>query len=635
MSWIRNLVQTYDKCKDIVGISDEDQSTMLLPLSHLLTGLDIVVHLHEDGSFHRAEKLQTSSERKTIICIPCSEESESRSGKSVIDFPHPLFDQIKFLMTDKYLENLKKWLHYLQDESKFSIAYRAIHAVYQYMMNKNLLEDLKTVFNDDLKDNLFVAFAVNLDGSLENRLWRMRELWEAWSNYYIKEKVGEEAKESICYVTGAEKYYTEKHPKRINRFVGNAKLISSNDTENFTFRGRFEESSHAVTVSYEASQKAHQTLRWLIAKPSSYRCGSQAIIAWAIDDKTDVPDFYKDTYSIYNSFFETDEEKLSRVEGYIFVDYADKMKKALHGYNTTDKLMKHKRKIALMSTDASTRGRLAVTYYREIAESEYEERIIEWHNTCKWYQLFEKKKGYYIGAPSFKRIAKAVLGKPRSQKDEAYEKLEKNLNEQMLHCMFDGQKIPIPFVVSSVHRVSNPLAFEKSGEKKDYEPWREWETMLCTACALIRKYFYDYRKEEYKMELETSRNDRDYLYGRLLAIADKIESHARFKRGKESNDLGATNALRYMSAFSQHPFRTWNLLFTQQLNPYIQQLGGADGYLNMIGNIKEMFRPGDFESDAALDGRYLLGFFAQRQYFMKKKNKDNEGGEANESNKQN
>ena len=135
------------------------------------------------------------------------------------------------------------------------------------------------------------------------------------------------------------------------------------------------------------------------------------------------------------------------------------------------------------------------------------------------------------------------------------------------------------------------------------------------------------------MELETERRDRDYLYGRLLAVADKIESSARYKRDKSKTDDRATNAIRYMTAFSQHPFRTWNMLFTQQLNPYIQQLNGAGWYLNLIGDIKLLFEDSvEYESNNPLDGRYLLGFFAQRQE-LRKDQKNNNGGKDSELNK--
>ena len=127
----------------------------------------------------------------------------------------------------------------------------------------------------------------------------------------------------------------------------------------------------------------------------------------------------------------------------------------------------------------------------------------------------------------------------------------------------------------------------------------------------------------YNVELETNRSDRGYLYGRLLAVADDIESYARYKQGKTKDEVSATNAIRYMTAFAQNPFRTWNILFTQQLNPYIQQLDGAGWYMGLIGEIMLLFKPGAFESNAPLDGAYLLGFFAQRQELRKKGKKEN------------
>lgn len=622
MSWIQNLCDTYDACKDVVGIYCEDQTTMLLPIGHLLTELDVIIHLKQDGSFQRAEIIK--SKNKTLICVPCTDESEARSGTKAIDYPHPLFDQIKYLSTQRYIDNLGNWKGYLTDKFEYQHAYKAIAAVYHYIIKGSILEDLKS-FQITAKDDMFVGFCVGLNDLIEDRLWMMPELWKAWIDYYLSEDIARRQTKDICYITGFDNSpFTEKHPKSINRFSGNAKLITGNDGSNFTYRGRFEQSSQAVTVSFEASQKAHQALRWLISKTSCYRCDSQAIIAWAIDRIPDVPGFYDDSYDLYKMVARTDEEKMTLVENEIYVDYADALKKAMSGYGSSNKLKSHIRRICIISTDAATTGRLSVTYYRELFENEYEERIENWHNTCKWYQPYGKdsngiyKTGYFIGAPAIDRITLAVLGKRRKQKDESYDKIVKNLREQLVHCIFDGQRIPVSMVIAALKRASNPLAFENTDAKSNSDRWRTWEYVLGAACALIKRYYHDYKKEEFAVELERGRRDRDYLYGRLLAVADRIESLARYKQGKTKEDERVTNAIRYMTVFSQRPFRTWNMLFTQQINPYIQQLNGADWYLNLIAEIMQLFEPGAFESPASLDGRYLLGFFAQRQEFLNK-----------------
>lgn len=628
MSWIQDLYETYEACAGAIGISGDEQDNMLLPIGHTLKKSNVVIYLRSDGAFNRAEKSDAE------ICTPCTDESESRT-RGAANSPHPLFDQTKHLTGKLYLENLVKWNEFLKDAPQYPIAYRMVSAVCKYIDGGTLKKDLESC-NIKPDDKLFIRFCVSLDGQLEDRLWMIPEMWCAWNSYCKSENMDKRSAKGVCYVSGeADTTYTEKHPKSINRISGNAKLISGNDSSNFTYRGRFAKSSQAVTVSYEASQKAHQALRWLIVN-QGYCCGTQAIVAWAVDGKTKVEDFTDDSYDIYTSEPMTDADKRIGAEIVVATDYAALIKKALLGLGGTDKLRSYQRCIAIMATDAATTGRLSVTYYRKLAENEYLERIIEWHNTCKWFQSFGKdqegkyKPGYFIGAPSFDRISEAVLGKRRKKNDDSYDKMKKAARERLLHCVFDGDRIPRDMVNAAMHRASNPIILEKTDAKNAAERWRDWEQVLGAACALIKRYYYDYKKEGYEVALEEDQTDRNYLYGRLLAVADKIELSARYKQGNSKDDARATNAIRYMTVFSQHPFRTWNLLFTQQLNPYIQQLNGADWYLNLIGNIMALFRKDEFETDAPLEGSYLLGFFAQRHELRPKKKeiKNNKNGEV-------
>ena len=61
------------------------------------------------------------------------------------------------------------------------------------------------------------------------------------------------------------------------------------------------------------------------------------------------------------------------------------------------------------------------------------------------------------------------------------------------------------------------------------ENW-EWNKTLTIACALFRKYN---RKENYDMALDPNRKTRDYLYGRLLALAESLEEWALNKAGED------------------------------------------------------------------------------------------------------
>ena len=128
------------------------------------------------------------------------------------------------------------------------------------------------------------------------------------------------------------------------------------------------------------------------------------------------------------------------------------------------------------------------------------------------------------------------------------------------------------------------------------------------------------------MPLDETRTTRDYLYGRLLAIADILEERSLYKNDQKR----ATNAARYMQQFSQNPFRTWKQIH-DSLAPHITKLNGAHYYKNLIAEVQSLFDPDDFVSNRPLTGEYLLGYYCQRQKLMEKKEKSAPAeGEENE-----
>lgn len=117
------------------------------------------------------------------------------------------------------------------------------------------------------------------------------------------------------------------------------------------------------------------------------------------------------------------------------------------------------------------------------------------------------------------------------------------------------------------------------------------------------------------MSLDETRSSRDYLYGRLLAIADVLEEQEL----SEAEKNRPTNAARYMQQFSQRPFRTWKQIH-DQLNPYFMRLGDESSYYrSLIGQVEVLFSPEDFISNKPLTGEYLLGYYCQRQKMEEKK----------------
>ena len=117
------------------------------------------------------------------------------------------------------------------------------------------------------------------------------------------------------------------------------------------------------------------------------------------------------------------------------------------------------------------------------------------------------------------------------------------------------------------------------------------------------------------MALEQDRRSRDSLYGRLLAIADSIESYA-LSLGEENRD---TTAARLMQRFADRPASTWRNI-AMALRPYMTRLRSREksaGFLvnreKLLDEVTDSFQGTDFTNDARLTGEFLLGYHCQRQ----------------------
>lgn len=597
MSWFKNLADTYDRVSEIVGIPDEKGNILLPPNHTTKSNSDVCITIDSEGVFRNADQ------SKLTIPIPCTEDSESRAGKAI--YPHPLHDEVAYLSTvekkrEKYLLQLGKW----------SGLHPKVEAVRKYIMKNTLVEDLKGC-NIKVFDKLFIRFSVEMQGDSVPDLWEDKTVAEAWQTYIKQEQPREIG---LCYITNKFLPITDKHPKNINNLAGSAKLVSCNDDENFTYRGRFTKSGPANMISIEASHKAHAMLKYFIAT-QAYRCDSQAIIAWAVDSGEAQPGLFEDSLGIYGNAIKTERDRLIEAQNEINLDYAKKLSSAIRGYGNSEKLKNDNRKIAVIAVDAATTGRMAVTFYKELQENEYIERIINWHESCCWH--FRSQGKTYISAPNADRIIAAVHGEP---KGKGYSKIKKQSRERILSFIINGEKFSQAWLNAAVNRISNPFSYNKADGGWDFY---KWESAVDTTCAIARKYYYD-NKEEFDLELERTQRDRNYLYGRMLAIADRIESHARYLQDKKSDtEKRPTNAVRYMSAFATKPFRTWEIIY-RQLNPYIQRLNGGEGYQKELDEIMSLFEEGEYENDKPLNGKYLMGYSLQRRALINSKDNEEE-----------
>jgi len=601
----QNLADSYDINADAFRLTYPLSTTSISNVGDFI----VVIKINEKGDFCGTRIIDKANHKKGIknqsVIIPVTEESMSRSSGIS---PHPVFDQYEYLKGygkkyDAYIEKLRRF-----SESEFVT--EQIEAIYKYVTKRTVATDLSEM---NLKDKTNIVYEVEIPGNLQTKVWENEAFFNAWHQYYLAEKGKAQIKglQQLDYITGTVQPLAKSHPKKLSNASANSKLISDNDKTNYTFRGKFSESSEAVSIGYETTQKAHQFLRYLI-NDRGYYCGEQVIISFTIGSTEKLLPPPIEDKSIWDVLQESmpktasdTQIALSAETGF---DYADALKKSLAGFGYGRALEQHI-KTAVIALDAATTGRLSITYYRELDRAEYHEKIADWHNSCKWNQEFWDKENEkyipYIGAPSIDKIIETVHGKPRGRNDEGYTKIQKAARERLLRCVFDGEKLPADYVKVAVRRASNPLGITKNG-KFDRNGF---EHVVSTACALVRKHNQQGKKENYKLSIELDRTDRDYLYGRLLGAADKLEEYALYKK---DNDRVVTSAIRHMQAFAQRPFRTWQTIHSC-LNPYIQAVRGGFAF-NEIQAVNERFSPGDYENDTPLNGSYLIGYYHERAY---------------------
>ncbi len=648
MSWIQKLYETYDNCQSMVGYSTDENKRPLLPICHMTAQAHIEIVIDQEGNFLKGRSRVVTDTNNAATIIPCTEGSGSRAGKK--PECHPLCDQLQYVAGDfaEYggtvtigfvndpEEPYRNYIKVLTDWCQSKFAHPKAQAVLKYVKKKNLIRDLiadQILFvGEDRKfltkgerkrpkntsdifaavgsqEDSFIRWEVDVPGELETKVWNDKTLWDSWIQYYFSTK----NKAPLCYAKGEEDFLAIQHPKYIRVKGDGAKLISSNDTSGFTFRGRFVTAEQACGIGFDVSQKAHNALLWLISRQGKvfFVKGDKGrkepgltVVAWATSGKT-IPRVTDDSLSIlgFDDLPDDDPFIVSTAQ-----EMAIRFKNRMLGYASE---LGNTDNISVMGLDSASKGRLAITYYREdLTGSDFLQRIENWHKTCEWIHEYrykdiqDKETGQnkrffqpFIGAPAPINIAEAAYG---SKVDD---KLKKTTVERLLPCIIDGVQIPRDIVDSAVRRACN---------RAGMEGW-EWNKTLSIACALYKKLN---EKEGYSMALDEKRKARDYLYGRLLAAADCLENFALFVSEKKRD----TNAARLMQRFSDRPCSTWKTI-ELSLIPYKARLGGrAKKYQDVIDEAMNLFDPvEDFTSDKPLSGEFLLGYHCQREDLKPKK----------------
>lgn len=588
MGLFQKAYETYENHRHMAGVLGETKEP-LAPVAHIITSAQIEIELDRNGNFLRAFAVGKDEPK---IIIPVTEES---SGRTSGVCPHPLCDQIGYLSPknekkyDAYVKQLTEWT-----ESEYS--HPMLKPILTYVTGKTILSDLAQSGIENAGEKDTVRWTViGVDDTNSSNCWKNRGLFEAFSNYYATVKAQDE--QVLCMVTGNTTAQAQQHLKGIISINGNAKLISANDTTNFTYRGRFKTDDQAVTVGYEASQKAHNALKWLAADQGVI-IGGRTFLCWNPQGKK-LP-------RVHTPFMRNRGDTNREVE-------LERYKKELAGILLSYKNEFQPTDDAVIAVfDAATTGRLAVTYYNEMFVGDFLENLKSWDESCCFIH-----HRFGIESPALERIIHCAFGTERSGSGriEADERVVKQQMQRLLICRVDGAKMPYDIVHAIAQKTMRPQAYDTS---LDY--------LQFTACAVIRKYYLDYNKGDFDMALEKDKNDISYQYGRLLAVLEKAERDTY--NNSESRE---PNAIRMQSVFCTRPAQTAKTVIEQLKKGYLPRLssGLRIFYDRLIGEIYEKISAfPENQWNAPLKETYIIGYYLQKNALYTKNNDMNETEES-------
>ncbi|MBR5711003.1 MAG: type I-C CRISPR-associated protein Cas8c/Csd1 [Thermoguttaceae bacterium] len=634
MNWKEALIRLYESNESIAGEekrvnnendkngSDKGKKVVLAPLYHDIYNAIFEVHLNQNGELIGINEVP-KYDQDTII--PVTIDSASRA--STANAPHSLSDQLVYLSDHWKPEKFNKYIDCLEAWCNSPFSHPKLKAVLTYIKKNSLLADINQILHVELsdsnlkkleKENRIVRFRVSIPNDTENSdaCWTDKSLFECYIQYIRSD---DSLRESLCYITGKQMTCANKHSKKVFPLFANAKLISSNDKSNYTYRGRFTNDFQAASIGYDSSQKIHLALKWIYSKQGTHNFDN-FFVSWETD-LIPMPDIYDGTsdYLIIDDgedlglSDDSQDELMPDSTGYI---KARTFNQALDGYR--HRISDYSRMV-LMTFDVITPGRISITGFREMATSDYLDKINDWHKTCSWRHSFykNKKRVFYNGIPSLYDCIRLIYGResgannPKIELKSKGNKINPVLKQgfqRLLPCILDGKQIPIDIVRTAIQRASSPMSYQRYN----------WEQVLAVACSLVKKYHFEKskHKEDFTMDLDESCTDRSYLYGRLLAVADRIE----YQTFDKNDDKRQTNAKRFMSSFAKRPFQVWQKI-EEKLQPYLMKLSKPSRifYSQLLDTIHNQFEDTQqYASSESLNGLYLLGFHSQAMSMKKK-----------------
>lgn len=650
MSLMKALLETYDYALDN-GLVDNPELSV--------NGLTILPIYHSNkraGSNEEIFEITVDKDRNAvygrflkkgeIVVFPITEESIIRTSTKIA--PHPISDYLSYLTknhnpnpkkNEVYLKGIEELLEYENENNNENF-----RIIGEYLIKNTVLEDFlkfylgSVSYTIDKKFNLifkivddkgkvkekkidlgkiFITFKLEKEFSGDITLTRDTSLHNFYISY-VKEKKLNKKTLSYCDITGKLDYCIESHIG----IIGRAKLISVSN-HNETYFGRFESGKDLFHVGYEASQKAHNMLKYLIenSNHSKYIGENAYVINWLSQDLSKGGIDLISEMESDDDFEDAEEKSLDSLGGRI----SRKLGKYFFGEKGD---FDSENDFYVLIIEKVNDGRAAIKYFRRLSRSEAYQRVINWFKSTEW-KFYQTLK-----SPPLYQIVNFVYGQENSNGylECGNQKLSRSAIERLLPCIIDSQKLPKDILKTAYYKLSNKLSYSTS-----------WTTALNIGCSLIKKYKNDYENciinADKISEVRELKKSRSFYYGKLMAIYEKIEIDAvgskvidnETQKDASSKTQRITHADKLWSSMIRAPERTRFIIETK-IKPYVNILkknnyGRYVFYDKLITEITQQLmqlKESGNKKSGSLNEDFILGYYYQKNAFYQKKDKNNE-----------
>ncbi len=390
--------------------------------------------------------------------------------------------------------------------------------------------------------------------------------------------------------------------------------------------GRFKDKTDIVQIGFDASQRIHLMLKFLLNNPNNHwQLGKDLfLVNWFSNDIQNEQEFFPTMESPSLWFSKADEEK-DDVES-----LGGAASKNLNQHMLGKKSGSDFSSYYVMVVEKVNDGRVAIKYFRALSKSDLEQNVNHWYESFNWL-FYEKGYGEIKSSPSLFALITALLG---DENDEGLIRINGKQNEKirwnwmidLLPCVLERK--PLPQALAR-------LAFANGKKRLSYK--QSWDYELNVVLSTLAKYNKDsgtYQMEDEKYMLDPNYSNRSYLYGRILAIYDRAEAdflyYSNLGKDDDSYAKATTNAQRLWTAYAAAPSST-AVILRGKVQLYLNKLRALnpkraewlDKELEDVYALLEGVKNNESNLNKPLDEEYLFGYYSQkRSLYPKKKSED-------------